>query len=256
VARARGLGDVLHFFIPEDEQRGARELAAARSGKAALAPRWCLLAAPERPALCALAVDLAAALSAGQGAATLLAPFPRPLGAPRAADVRWEVAESLETGLAPLLHRFEVLPSERAVLLLVPPDRLRELLDHPAARALDGLLVPVDATARGSARALRWLEAAGNGAGRLRIGALLVGAAGPLEAEDCGGELARAARRRLGLEVQLLGNLERDAASFRSLLHGRSIVELDSASRASRSLSDVAARLSRWHAGTGVSAAS
>lgn len=254
MARARGLGDVLHFFIPEDEQRGARERVAARTGSTDSRdrPRVCLLASPERPALCALAVDLAAALSAGNPGATLLAPFPRPLGAPRASDVRWEVADgSDDAGLSPLLHRFETLPAERTVLLLVPPARLAALLEHPVTRTLDGLLLPVDATARGSARALRWLADAGNGVGRMRIGALLIGAAGPEQAETWGEEFARAARRQLGLEVQILGNLERDESSYRSLLHGRSVVELDSASRASISLREVAARLARWHAGAG-----
>lgn len=208
-----------------------------------------MLAPADRPALCALAVDLAAALASAGDGATLLAPFARPLGAPRAAGVHWEVAESIDGSLAPLLHRCETLPSEPAALVLVPPDRLAALLDHPIARSLDGLLLPVDATARGASRALGWLSAAGNDLGRMRIGALLIGASSTEQAEANGEELARAARRQLGLEIQVLGNLVRDASSYRSLLLGRSVVELDSASRASRSLREVAARLARWHAG-------
>jgi len=250
VAPARGLGDVLHFFISEEEQRGARERAVARNGGGAVSesgPRVCLLAAPERPVLCALAVDLAAALSAHHSGATLLAPFPRPACAPRASGVCWEFAEGIGGGQAALLRRFETLPVRSAALLLVPPDGLAELLEHPTARALDGLLLPIDTTARGSARALRWLIAAGNGIARMRIGALLIGAASAEQAESQGEDFAHRARRELGLEIQILGNLERDASSYRALLHGRSVVELDSSSRASISLREVATRLVRWH---------
>lgn len=243
MARARGLGDVLHFFIPEDEQRGARERAAARAGSA---PRWCLAADPQRPALCALAVDLAAALAPASAGTALLAPFRRAAVLPRASDVHWESCGDIGGEPLTLLHRLEAQPASRAVLLLVPPTGLRELLAHPAARALDGLLVPVDARARGPARALAWLGEAGGGLERMRIGALLIGARDAGEADALGEQLARSARRELGLEVHALGHLERDEASYRSLLHGRSVVDLDSAARSSASLRALAERLARW----------
>ena len=243
---ARGLGDVLHFFIPEDEQRGARERAAVRPVAPQSGPRWCLLVEPQRPVLCALAVDVGAVLARSARGATLLAPFGREAVLPRASEVRWETCGDIDGEPHTLLRRLEAQVDGRAVLMLVPPSGLRAILDHPAARALDGLLVPVDATARGAARALAWLGNAGSGVERMRIGALMIGAASADEAEALGGQLARSARRELGLEVQLLGNLHRDEASYRSLLHGRSVVELDSASRASSSLRALAERLARW----------
>jgi hypothetical protein len=248
VARARGLGEVLHFFIPEDEQRGARERAGLRVAEPAPRARWCLLAAPERPVLCALAIDLAAALASAARGTTLLAPFARPAVLPRASDVRWETCEDIGGELSTLLRRLESRADERGVLLLLQPPRLRALLEHPAARALDGLLVPVDASMRGVARALGWLGSAGSGVERMRIGALLIGASDAAEADSLGEQLARAARRQLGLEVAVLGHLERDPASYRSLLLGRSVVELDSSSRASSSLRALAERLVRWRA--------
>lgn len=255
MARARGLGEVLHFFIPEDEQRGARERAGQRAAAAAAGAHWCLLAAPERPALCALAIDRAAVLASSGRGTTLLAPFGRGPVLPRASDVRWETCEDIDGELSTLLRRLESRTDERAVLLLLPPPRLRALLDHPAACRLDGLLVPVDASARGVARALGWLVGAGSGIERMRIGALVIGASGTSAAESLGEQLARAARRQLGLEVALLGNVERDPASYRSLLLGRSVVELDSASGASSSLRALSERLGRWR-GTGAGAAS
>jgi hypothetical protein len=244
VARARGLGEVLHFFIPEDEQRGARERAGLRVAGPAARARWCLLAAPERPVLCALAIDLAAELSSSGSGTTLLAPFGRGAVLPRASGVRWETCEDIGGELSTLLRRLESRAD--SVLLLLPPPRLRALLEHPAARTLDGLLVPVDASMRGVARALGWLGNAGNGVERMRIGALLIGASGTAEADSLGEQLARAARRQLGLEVSVLGHLARDPASYRSLLLGRSVVELDSASPASSSLRALSERLGRW----------
>ena len=246
MARGRGLGDVLHFFIPEDEQRGALERASRRAGSAASAPRWCLLADPRRPARCALAVDLAAALTRSSAGVGLLSPFAREPVLPRAAEVHWETCGDIDGEPHTLLRRLEAQPEDRAVLLLAAPTGLRALLEHPAARALDGVLVPVDATARGVARALGWLGSASGGLERMRIGALLVGAIRPEEGDALGEQFARSARRELGLEVHVLGNLERDESSYRSLLHGRSVVELDSASRASSSLRALVERLARW----------
>jgi hypothetical protein len=245
MARARGLGEVLHFFIPEDEQRGARERAGLRVAAPAGA-RWCLLATPQRPTLCALAIDLAAVLASSGRGVTLLAPFARGPVLPRAADVHWETCDDLDGELTSLLRRLESRADRSELLLLLPPARLRALLDHPAARTLDGLLLPVDASARGIARALGWLVSGGSGVERLRIGALVIGASGAAEAEAVGEQLARAARRQLGLEVALLGHLDRDPASYRSLLLGRSVVELESASRASSSLRALSERLVRW----------
>jgi hypothetical protein len=254
---ARGLGDVLHFFIPEDEQRRARERLVAQGGARRPGPRWCFVAAPERPALCALAIDLTAALATSGSGATLLAPFGRTPVLPRASGVCWEMAGEGDAGLGTLARRLDSQPASRAVVLLVPPGSLRALLEQPAARALDGLLVPVDASARGVARTLGWLHAAGHAVERMRIGLLVIGAPSADRAAALGEQLERAARRELGLEVQVLGNLERDEASYRSLLHGRSVVELDSASRASSSLRALSDRLARWReTGAAVAAAS
>jgi hypothetical protein len=86
---------------------------------------------------------------------------------------------------------------------------------------------------------------AGPGLAGHRIGALLLGASSA-DAGALGAQLARAAQRDLGLEVHGLGNVDRDEASDRALLHGRSVVELDSGCRASMSLEALRGRLARW----------
>jgi hypothetical protein len=242
-ARRRGLGEVLHYFIPEDEQRRALERVAATRPGPTRAPRWCLISPPERPLLCALGLDLAAVLARAARGAILLAPFARPALLPRAAHVHWETCGTIDGDPSPLLHRLEKEPPDDAVLLLAPPGLLAQIVGHPAARGLDGILLPVDASARGIARALSWLGAGGPGIEQMRIGALLVGAANAADAEDLAEQLTRAARRELGLEVRHLAHLERDDASYRSLLHGQSIVDIDSTSRASESLRGLSERL-------------
>ena len=58
LTRRRGLGDVLHYFIPEEEQVAAR--ARARDAPASTPVRWALLSDPLRPLDRSLATDLAA----------------------------------------------------------------------------------------------------------------------------------------------------------------------------------------------------
>ena len=70
--RRRDLGDVLHYFISEDEQREARQ---RRIDGGAPPACWCLPATPERPLSCAVAVDLAVAAERNGLRAEILAPF-------------------------------------------------------------------------------------------------------------------------------------------------------------------------------------
>ncbi len=131
MARRRGLGDVLHHFISEDEQREARERARRtatgnrEAGPAAGPARWVLAASPRRPLSCSLALDLAAALSrdpAPGGSETLiLAPFPAGIGARR--STRWVTLPA--AGGAALREALEAAPEDASALALVCPELLR-----------------------------------------------------------------------------------------------------------------------------------
>jgi hypothetical protein len=243
VARGRDLGDVLHYFISDEEQRELRERSAAQ--QAPPAPlRWWLPVAPERLLHCALALDLAAALARDAGAVRVLAPFAPPgLLAPGSA-VTWESLRG-DDASAVLQRRLAALDTAERVLVLVPPAALHAALGRSSARA-DALILPVDATPSGLARALGWLRALEAEQRAIPIGAALLGAADADDARRLAAQLSRAALRQLGLRVEPLGELRPDAASSRALLRGLPVLEVDSGSAAAASLRALSSRLIDW----------
>ncbi len=68
-------------------------------------------------------------------------------------------------------------------------------------------------------------------------------AVGGGEADESLARLEGAARRQLGRHIEALGSLQRDRASFRSLLVGISVLELDAESASARSLRALGERL-------------
>jgi hypothetical protein len=76
-----------------------------------------------------------------------------------------------------------------------------------------------------------------------RVGALVLGAADDESATRLYRRLASAASRQLGLRLESLGSLAHDRASFRSLLRGRSVLEVDAEAASSQSVREISMRL-------------
>jgi hypothetical protein len=108
---------------------------------------------------------------------------------------------------------------------------------------LDGVLLPIEATARGPAQALGLLRQLGRPLPELRIGAVPVGASSRAVAREIFSKLERAAGRQLGLDVEDMGELRRDPASFRSLLFGVSVLDVDEEASSAQSLRALSNRL-------------
>ncbi len=242
MARARrGLGDVFHYFISEAEQADVRARAAPVAADGA-APRWCVPVDPVRPLAGALVVDLAAALARRGLAVEILAPSgPAPL-APRAAGVAWRAFGDSDDELA---HALAALPADRAALVALPRDRVASALAALPPDALRGVIVPVDAAPRGLGRSLALLRQLRKPAAGLVIGAVVVGAEASAEADVAFRRLRSAAERQLGISLVSLGELPRDAATFRSLLRGVAVVDLDEEAVSARSLHALGERLVR-----------
>ncbi len=259
----RGLGDVLHFFIPEEEQEEARraqpEAAERRPGalerevgtpasplpeapetavvsSSARGVRWCVPASPGRTLACALAVDIAATLARGGCKGRVLAAFEPGPFLPEAASVSWETLHGLAQDPTDLDVRLAELPAAEHALVLVAPEVLTRVVGGLRRERLDGLLLPVDSAAHELARALGWLREFREKLPRLRMGVVLLGAADPNAADLLFRKLAGAARRQLGLELERLGELRRDGACDRSLLHGVSVVDVDAEGDAVKAL--------------------
>ena len=233
----RNLGDVLHYFISEEEQEEARNAARSRSRPPERAPRYCLPADPERPLACTLALELAGGLAAELGSARVLATFPPSPLLPRVPGVRWEVASDLPDVLAGAASDEPLIAVER-------PDRLGALLGELPPDALDGIVISVEAAPWGLARTLGFLRALAPALGGLRVLGLVVGAQTPAEAAELGARLGSAARRQHGIEVESLGELTRDAESYRVLLRGESLHALGESSETAQSLRALCQRLS------------
>jgi hypothetical protein len=228
----KNLGDVLHYFIPEDEQSHALGRAAERDEPAdeselelhGPAPRICVPASPERLLWCALALELAGALASERGSARVEASFPTSPLLPVVPGVRL-VARAREP--AALAAALAEIPRGEPTLLLERPAQLAQLLARPECALLDGLLLPVDASASGVARALRLLREIAPALAGVRVFAWVVGARSALEASELAERLASAARRQHGLEVELAPALPSDPALFRALLRGESVHATD-----------------------------
>lgn len=235
----RSLEEVLDHFIPEDEQREARERAGRSQAGAAAPARWLLAASPERPLSRALALDLAAALTRKGGEAVVVAPPPAPMGLP--SSVRWSAvppgdSERLREVLA-------AVPEHAHAIVLVHPGQVGLAAARLTPGLVRGALLPVDASAQGSTTALGWLRASAAGLAGLRLGAVVVGAPSRGQARDVFAKLASAARRQLELRVASFGEVERDANSFRSLLRDVPVAVLDSEAASSRSLDSLSRQL-------------
>ncbi len=242
--RRRGLGDVLHYFIPEEEQREAQaRVQTARPRDPNRTTCWCLPASPERPLSCVIAIDLALAAVRGGSRAEILAPFPRHRLLPRAPEVSWHRIDLADGAAHVLQQALAKGPSGSRSFVLLPPAQLGPTLRKLAPGSVHGVLVPLQATPRGPSRALGLLRQLGQAVPELRIGAVLVGATSPAQAQEIFTKLARAARRQLGLEIEDMGELSRGPATFRSLLHGVSVLELDEEGGPARSVRDLAQRL-------------
>jgi hypothetical protein len=252
----RGLSEVLHYFIPEDEQAELRARSAEPPPERkaepepelepkpeavpspALAPsRWCLVVHPERPLHAALAVDLAHALAGRGGASELVATVSPPRLVPHAEQVAWRVADDAADGLE------RCLSATTRALLVLTPEQLERLLPQLPAGLLDGVILPIDASSRGLAAALPLLRPLRGVSNSLRIGALFLGADDP--GRSLFARLNGAARRQLGVAIENLGALKRSAEDFRLLLEGRSTLDADPDSASSRALRDVARRLTQ-----------
>ena len=242
--RRRGLGDFLHYFIPEEEQREARERARpAQLENRSRSTRWCLPASPDRPLSCAVAIDLAVATARGGCRAEILAPFRQHWLLPKSAEVSWRVFEFGQAESGSLAQALEATPPGQRSYVLVPPERLGPLLRTLPSGVLDGVLLPIEATARGPAQALGLLRQLGRPLPELRIGAVPVGASSRAVAREIFSKLERAAGRQLGLDVEDMGELRRDPASFRSLLFGVSVLDVDEEASSAQSLRALSDRL-------------
>jgi hypothetical protein len=239
-ARRRGLGDVLHYFIPEEEQREAREkgLRARERGRRDGPFRWCVPINPRRPLSCAFAVDLAMALREAGIDVAIAAPFSPAFVRPVSSEIAWRVLDS-DFEQAPLDEQLDPFADE-SLLLLLPHEGLASRLAELGDGFLDGLVLLVHPTPAGLTEALSLLRAVPQG--RLRLAAVLVGPT-DAAADPQFRQLQGAARRQLGIEVEHLGELRHDSGSFRSLLVGRSVLDLDEDSASARSLRDLGRRL-------------
>jgi hypothetical protein len=242
VARSRNLGDVLHYFISEEEQREARSQAStaerASDPPPARAPRYCLPADPERPLTCSLALELAGGMAAESSGARVLARFaPSPL-LPRVSLVRWDVVTDLADALA-------AAPESEPAMAVERPVNLGALLGQLPADALDGVVMPIEAAHWGLGKTLGFLRGLAPALAGRRVLGLVVGAESPAAARELIARLASAARRQHGIEIEFLGELARDAESYRSLLRGDSLHALGDASATAQSLRALCQRLSQ-----------
>jgi hypothetical protein len=193
---------------------------------------------PRRPLSRAFAVDLAMALHEAGIDISIAAPFEPAFVRPGPTAIAWRVLDS-DFGSAPLDEQLEPL-GDKSLLLLLPHEGLGSRLGELGEGYLDGLILLVQATPAGLTEALSLLRAVPRG--RLRLAAVLVKPSeGAVDAHFR--QLQGVARRQLGIEVEHLGELCHDRGSFRSLLVGRSVLDLGEDSASARSLRDLGRRL-------------
>lgn len=204
----RGLGDVLHHFISEEEQAEARE----RGRASGPAPGGCFgfVVHPRRPIQLCVASEFANVLSSGTPARVPIT-FEPPTLLPRVDGVSWD---RVPDQLAPdelaswLKERLAPQGGESVRLLVLRPEDLSAELQK-----LAGWVLPVDASAHGISWALALLRKLPS----RQTGALFLGP--EAAAQGLYRRLAGAARRQLGIELEYLGALE--PRLERALLSGR-----------------------------------
>ncbi len=248
----RDLGEVLHYFIPEEEQRAARAAAAAvPSTPARTAPpaparaaaptpravsrRWAMIASASRPLLVGLAIDLASAW-AKHGRVHLVALHPRHALLPSSEQVLWHTTDALADALS------ELADQSAPTLVLLPWERGGEELARLEHAGLHGLIVPVEGSGVGVARALGLLRRFGSAAQRIRVGALALGAR-RTDSRALLRTFESASWRQLGIAVEPLGALERDPQGYRALLEGQAAPAADGSAEYVRGLREVSERL-------------
>jgi hypothetical protein len=239
---SRGLDEVLHYFIDEDEQRDARAEVQAEPAGRVSAP-WCLVVQPARPLATWLVLELAEALAKNGASAMPLCGFdPHPL-VEDAARSRWRrIADGPADGLAKRLC--SELDATTPVLVALAAEDLTALLPALAPGRIAGLILPVDASSRGLSQALGLLRALPRSVSGLRIAVLCLGSTegeGPAVFRKLDG----AARRQLGIRLESLGELRRASPDFRALLRGGSVLRDDPEAPSARALLRVRERLGR-----------
>ena len=240
-ARRRGLADVFHYFIPEEEQRKPPVRARGR------ASRWVLLADPDRPLERSLVLDLVSALRTEAAGLTVFAPFGPPAAWEPPPDTLWRVtpppcAAETAADLEPIAQAIREADPAWALLAVVTPACAGALV-RAAKGALDAVLVPVEAASWGIPEALARIRRLVSADGSLRIGVLLLGDErsrvdlGPLR------QLEGAVRRQFRAAVEPLGAILRDRASYRALLADVPVLALDPEAPSSESLRALARRM-------------
>ena len=232
MARRRSLDEVFHFFISKEEQREIRERS-ARSKSAGPAVRWFVAANPERPLSGALARDLATALAGFGRQVHVVAPF--------AACFEPAAAVVWHSGAGPQ-ERYRALREAPAGCSLVAIESAAQIaswieqLRHDGIAGMDALLLPIEGAEWGLAEAHASLRELTQAARSLRLVGVVLSAADPGRVRSLFARLAAAASSEFGLELELAGSLERDRASFRSLLQGVPLTQLDPTAASARSL--------------------
>lgn len=249
----RGLGDVIHYWLPESGDAAATPERPARAGASPVLPVACAPVAERDVVRAALLWNLVVEMARLGGRAVLVAPRrdpPSPVWPP--------------AGVGPV----------GAELLLVPARGLGELrraaLDVAVERSLDavdGGLVLVQVPPRwllepsGAGSILRWslllstsdrrdlLETHGLAKRILaadpeaEIGVALHGVRGRAEAERAFARLARAGRRHLGRPPTSYGLMVDDLHVYRAIVARRPVGLSHPGSPAARALRDVASML-------------
>ncbi|MEE2702445.1 MAG: hypothetical protein VX614_00330 [Myxococcota bacterium] len=232
MARRRGLDEVFHFFISEEEQREIRARS-EQSGSAAPAVRWCIAANPERPLSGALVRDLAVALAQFDRRVHVVAPFSAPFEP--AAAVVWHSGtdpRELDRALSEVPPGCSLVAIERAARIAAWLEQPR----HDGTADFDALLLPIEAAEWGIAEARATLRELAEAARSLRIVGVVLSAADPKSGRALFARLAAWARSEFRLELEFAGSLDRDRASFRSLLQGIPLTQLDPTAASARSL--------------------
>ena len=253
----RGLDEVLHYFISEEEQ------AEARAGRNASAPGvepvpgappaagvesaarrpWCLAVEPARPLSVELAVEIGRALAGDLSRGEIVASFPPHPLLPTSERVGWRVIvregdEELGGAVGRALDR---VPENTHSLLVLTPSDVSQLLRSAAAERIRGLVLAVDTSNRGLGQALALLRSLPRRTSSLRVGVILISsgeATAPMYTK-----LKGAAQRQLGMALEQLGVLEREAGDYYALLRGVPLLDAAPDARSARSLTEISARL-------------